>query len=96
MNLTSRDSSVGTVTRLWDYRGVGVRFPAGQEIFLSSVTSRSAAGATHSPIQWGVGDCFPGVKQQGSEADHLHLVLRLRMVEIYLHSPIPLHVMVLN
>jgi hypothetical protein len=29
-----------------------------------------------------------GVKQQGHEADHSHLELRLRLVELYLHSPI--------
>jgi hypothetical protein len=47
-------------------------------------------------MQWVVGTVSAGVKQQVSEVDRLHLVLRLRIVEIYIHFLIPLHGVVLN
>jgi hypothetical protein len=37
----------------------------------------------------------PGVKWLGYEAHH-HLLLRSRMVEVYLHSPVCLHGIVLH
>jgi hypothetical protein len=40
----------------------------------------------------GTGGCLPGVKL----TTHLHLAPRSRMVELYLHSPIHLHDVVLN
>jgi hypothetical protein len=33
-------------------RGIGVRFPAGKEIFLFCTASRPALGSTQPPIQW--------------------------------------------
>jgi hypothetical protein len=38
----------------------------------------------------GTRDCYPRVKRQELEADHLHLMPRLRMLEVYLRSPIRL------
>jgi hypothetical protein len=38
-------------------------------------------------------DISSGIKRLGREADHLYLA---GMVEIYLHSPIRLHAVVLN
>jgi hypothetical protein len=77
-------SSVGIATG-WT---AGVRFPAGQDIFLFSTTSRPALRPTQPPIQWVPEALSPRVKRQGPEADHLLLVPRLKMVDLYLHSPI--------
>jgi hypothetical protein len=68
-----------------------------QEISLFSIASRPALGPTSllSNVYMGL---FPreisgrGVKL----TTHLHLVPRLRMVELYLHSPIRLYGMVLR
>jgi hypothetical protein len=71
---------------------IGVRFLAGaREFFLHSVQTL----LWDSPIfpyngYWGL---FPrGVKL----TTHLHLVLRLKMMELYLHSPVRLQGVVLN
>jgi hypothetical protein len=45
-----------------DDLGIGVHFPAGQDIFLS--TSRLPLGLTQPPIQW-----LPGIKWPGCEAN---------------------------
>jgi hypothetical protein len=50
------------------------------------IASRPALRSTQPPIQWVQGDLFLGVKQQWREADHFHLVRRLRTVELYFHS----------
>jgi hypothetical protein len=61
-------------------------------IFLFSTASKPNLGPTQPPIQWVPGAPFPGIQRKGCEADrHLHLVLRSRMVELYLHSAICLH-----
>jgi hypothetical protein len=54
------------------------------------IASRPALGPTQPPIQW----LFPGLGVK--LPTYLHLVLRSRMVELYLHSPIYLHDLVLN
>jgi hypothetical protein len=59
----------------------GIHSQQGQMIFLFSTASRPVLGPTQSPIQ-----LVPGVS-----TTYLHLVLRSRMVELYLHSPISLH-----
>jgi hypothetical protein len=64
------------------------------EIFLFSTGSRLTMGPTQPLIQWVLGTLLPGVKWEGCEADHLHLVPRSRMVRLYLHSPIHPHGMV--
>jgi hypothetical protein len=70
----------------------------GQEIFLFSTAFRPALGPTHPPIQWVLGELSMEVKWGwGMELTaHLHLVPRSRMAELYFHSPIRLHGVVLN
>jgi hypothetical protein len=60
-----------------DYRGIGVRFAprAGEFSLPHSVQTDSGAD----PIQW-----VPGT-------NHLLVVPRIRMIKLYLHSPIHLH-----
>jgi hypothetical protein len=59
--------------------------------------SRPVLGPTQSAIKWVLGALTPGVKWQGVKlATHLHSVLRLRIVKLYLHSPINLPGIVLN
>jgi hypothetical protein len=77
-------------------RGIGVRFLAEGRIFFFSITSRLALGPTQPPIQRVPMAVSLGVKRPLREADHVHLVPRLRMVELYLHFPIRLHGAVLN
>jgi hypothetical protein len=91
----NRDSSDGSN----GLRGGQPRFDSrqGKEIFLYTTATRPALGPTQPHIQWVPGTLSPGVKRQGYEADHsLHLAPRSRMVELYLHSPICLHGIVLN
>jgi hypothetical protein len=88
---TSPDSSVGIET------GYGldgrVSIPGqGKYFSVFSTAFRQALRSIQHPIQWVRGEISPGVKV----ATHLHLVLRSRMVELYLHSPICLHGIVLN
>jgi hypothetical protein len=52
---------------------------------------------TKTPIQWVLDALSLSESKQGRKADHhLHLVLRPRMVELYLHSPIRLYSVMLN
>jgi hypothetical protein len=53
------------------------------------------SGAHPPSYPMGSGGNFPGVRRQGRQAD-LGLVPRSRMVELYLHSPLCLHGIVLN
>lgn len=63
----SRDSSVSTVTKLIRAgdRGIGVRFPAGAEISVSSFVSIPALGPNKTHIH-----CVPGVKRPQRVPDH--------------------------
>jgi hypothetical protein len=65
----------------------------GQEIVLFTA-SRTVLEPTQPPIQWtwGGGSIGWGAKL----TTHLHLLSRLNMVELYLHSPIHLHDVVKN
>jgi hypothetical protein len=76
---------------------LGFNSRQGQEIFFYSTASRLAQDPTQLLIQW-VPGLFPrGWSRQGVKlTTHLHLVLRSRMVELYLQSPIHLHGVVLN
>jgi hypothetical protein len=70
----------------------------GLGIFLFTTASRAALGSTQPPIQWVPGVLTLGVKRQGSEADHSppSSAEVKECVELYLHSPILLHGVVLS
>jgi hypothetical protein len=75
----------------------GVQFLAGARDFslLHSVQTGSGNHPTSYPM--GAGTPSLGVKRPGCEADHYLLpMLRLKMVELYRHSSIYLHGIVLN
>jgi hypothetical protein len=66
IRIYGEDSSNGMATG-WTS---GVRFLAGQEIFLFSIASGPSVGTTEPPIQYIKGDFCVGVKGPGREADH--------------------------
>jgi hypothetical protein len=78
-------------------RRTGFWFPVGSRDFLFSTECRKALGPTWCPTHW-VPEVFcPGKTGRGAElTTHLHLVPRSRMLELHLHSPIPLHGVLLN
>jgi hypothetical protein len=59
--------------------------PGRGEIFLSSTASRPVPEPTQPPIQWVPGALSSGLKRPGQE-----------YVDLYIHSPIRLHGVVLN
>jgi hypothetical protein len=77
--------------------GYGLDGPASipGRVKFSSTASRPAVGYTQ-PSQWVPGALSLGVKQPGREADNSFLMPSSRMMELYLHSPICLHGIVLN
>jgi hypothetical protein len=81
-----------------DDRGSRVRFPAGLGIFLPTTASRTAVGPTQPPIQWVPGALSLRVKRSGREADHSppSSAEVKECVELYIHSPIRLHGVVLS
>jgi hypothetical protein len=64
---------------------------------LFSVTSRPVVSPTQPPVHWVPETVYSGVKRHGLKANHSppsnaeEVMKRLRMVELYLHSPIRLH-----
>jgi hypothetical protein len=95
----NRDSSVGIALGYGlDDRGSMVRFPARLEIFLFTTAFRTALGPTQLPIQWVPGALPLGVKRPGREADHSppSSAEVKECVELYLHSPIRIHGVVLS
>jgi hypothetical protein len=58
-----------------DDRGL---FSGRDRILIFATVSRLTLGPTQSPFQW-VPGAHPGGKAAGCEADHLHLVPKLRM-----------------
>jgi hypothetical protein len=81
-----------------DDRGSRVRFPGRMGIFLFTTASRMALGPIQPPFQWVPGAFSLGVKRPGREADHSppsNAEVK-ECVELYLHSPIRLHWMVLS
>jgi hypothetical protein len=81
-----------------DDRGSMVRFPAGDGNFFSTTASRTAMGPTQPPVQWVRGGLYLGIKRPGREADHSppSSAEVKQCVELYLYSPIRLHVVVLS
>jgi hypothetical protein len=79
-------------------RGFRVRFPAGFGFFFFTTVSRTALGATQPPIQWVPGALFLGVKRPGREADHSppSSAEVNECAELYFHTPIRLHGVVLS
>jgi hypothetical protein len=95
----SRDSSVGIALGYGlDNRGPRVRYPAGLGIFPFTAASRTAPGPTQPPTQWVPGALSLGIKRPGREADHSPPSSSevKECVELYLHSPIRLHGVVLS
>jgi hypothetical protein len=86
----SRDSTLGTAMS-YGLDG-GSSIPGRGNILLFSIAPRPALGPTKLSTQWVPGALPPGIKL----TTHLYLVLRLRMVELYLHSPICIQGVVLN
>jgi hypothetical protein len=67
------------------------------EILLFSTASRTAVGPTQPPTQLVLGGCFTEENvAEATQTTHLHLVPRLRMMVLYLRSPIRPHGMALN
>jgi hypothetical protein len=67
-------------------------------IFLFTTASTTALGATQRPIQWVPGGLSLGVKRSGHEPDHSppSSVEVNECVELYLQSPIRLHVVLIS
>jgi hypothetical protein len=62
---------------------------------LLATVSTPSLGLTQ-PIKWVAGALFPGVKRPGREVDHsLPSSAEVKCVELYLHSAIRLHGVVL-
>jgi hypothetical protein len=82
----------------FSYSSVSITLGYGLGIFLFITTPRMALGYTQLPIQWVPGAFSLRVKHPGHEADHSPLSSAevKEWVELYLHSPIRLHGMVLN
>jgi hypothetical protein len=71
--------------------------PSRVKNFLFSKSSRPALGSTQSPMQWVPGALSPRVKRPGREADHSPQARgEVKNVDLYIHSPIRLHGVVLN
>jgi hypothetical protein len=68
--------------------------------FLFSTSSRPALGSTKPTIQWVPGALFPGVKRPAREAHHSPPASgrgqENMLVDLYIHSPIRFHGVVLN
>jgi hypothetical protein len=91
----SRDSSVGIAL---DDRGSRVRFPARAGNFSLHHRVQNGSGAHPASCPMGNRGSFPGVKHPGREADHMppSSAEVKECVELYLHSPVCLHCVVLS
>jgi hypothetical protein len=94
----SRDSSVGIALGYGlDGRGSRVRFPAGAGNFSLHHRVQNGSGAYPASCLMGTGVSFPGVKRPGRVTDHSPpSSAEVECMEIYLHSPIRLHDVVLS
>jgi hypothetical protein len=76
---------------------VGFDSRRGLGIFLFTTASRMALGSTQAPNQWVPGALSLGVKRPGREADHSPSTAEVKeCVELYIHSQIRLHSVVLT
>jgi hypothetical protein len=77
-----------------------VQFLAGHGDLFFSTAFKPVLGPTQLLIQWVSLALSSGIMRMGCEIDHsppyLHLVLRSRMVELYLYSPMCFHGVGLN
>jgi hypothetical protein len=91
-------SGVSSVGIAKDYRLDGQGSIPGRSIDSSLLHSVSTGpGATQPPIKWVPGALSADVKRPGSEADYSPpSSAEVRVVELYLHSPISLHGSMLN
>jgi hypothetical protein len=97
ISLKSRDSSVGIALGYGlDDLGSRARFPVGAGNL--SLHHRVQNGSGAHPVQWAPGALSLGVKRSGREADHsLPSSAEVKeCVDLYLHSPIRLHGVVLS
>jgi hypothetical protein len=98
-SLKSRDSSFGIATDHWlDDRMIGVRFPVGSGNFSLRHFIQTGSGAHTASYPMGTRGSFPEGKAAGREADHSppSSAEVKECVEIYLHSSIRLHGVVLK
>jgi hypothetical protein len=98
-NKKNRDSSVGIALGYeLDNQGSRVRFQVEVGIFLFIIASRTALGHTHPPTQWVRGALSLGVKRPQLEPDHSppSSAEVKECLELYLHSPIHLHGVLLS
>jgi hypothetical protein len=70
-------------------------FPAGDSYFFFSIASTQAMGPTQPPIYFVPGAISRKSGRGVEPTTHLH-IMPSRMVELYLHSLIDLHSIVLN
>jgi hypothetical protein len=90
----SHDSSVGRGTRRWARRPeFDLQKSKG---FFSPVAPRPALWPTQPPFQFVPEALSLGINRPGCETNNSHLLPRLLMVKLYLHSPKRLNGIVLN
>jgi hypothetical protein len=95
----SRDSSVGIALGYGlDDRGSRVRFPTEAVNFSLHHRVQNGSGPTQPSIQWVPGALSLGVKRPGREADHSppYIAEVRECLELYIHSPLRLHSVVLS
>jgi len=94
-DVRSRGSSVSIVTKIGaGRRGLVYLAGSGNFSLCHRVQTGSAARPASYPIQWVLGDLSPEVKRPLTT--HHHLKPKLKYVELYLHSLIRLHSVVLS
>jgi hypothetical protein len=82
----------------WTIRVLGFDSRRGLGVLFTTAVSRTALGSTQLPIQWIRGTLSLGVKRPEREADHSSPSSAeiKEWVELYLHSPIRLHGVVIS
>jgi hypothetical protein len=98
LNRVSNKPEVNHMSECVCVRVLGLDSWQGLGIFLLTTMSRTALGPTQPPIQWVPGVLSLGVKWPCCEADHSppSSAKVKGWVELYLHSPIRLHGVVLS